>query len=73
MVKLLHYVPSLLALGRVIAAAKAVTSFSDWVDGILEDPHGDNMTPEEVIDAFEAGHFNTPLADTWTIHPIYCI
>lgn len=71
MVKLIPYVASLLALGQATAAAKAVTSFSEWVDGILEDPNGDNMTPEEVINAFTSGQFSTP-AGTSTIYPIYC-
>ncbi|KAF1843022.1 uncharacterized protein K460DRAFT_396434 [Cucurbitaria berberidis CBS 394.84] len=62
MVKLIPYVTSLLALGQAIAAAKAVTSFSEWVDGILENPNGDNMTPEEVVDAFNNGQFSTPPA-----------
>lgn len=72
MVKLIPYVASLLALGQAVAAAKAVTSFSEWVDGILEDPNGDNMTPEEVINAFKSGQFSTPPAGTSTIYPIYC-
>ncbi|KAH7345906.1 hypothetical protein BKA66DRAFT_576844 [Pyrenochaeta sp. MPI-SDFR-AT-0127] len=62
MVKLIPYVASLLALSQAIAAAKAVTSFSEWVDGILEDPNGDNMTPEEVINAYKNGQFSTPSA-----------
>jgi hypothetical protein len=70
MVKLTPYVTSILALGQVVTAAKPVTSFSDWVDGILENPAGDNMTPEEVIDAFQSGHFITPPAGT--IHPYLC-
>jgi lipoate-protein ligase A len=72
MVNFIPYVASLLALGQAIAAAKAVTSFSEWVDGILEDPNGDNMTPEEVIDAFQSGLFSTPPAGTLTAYPIYC-
>ncbi|KAH7073705.1 hypothetical protein BKA63DRAFT_514655 [Paraphoma chrysanthemicola] len=62
MVKVIPYVASLLALGQAVAAAKAVTSFSEWVDGILENPDGDNMTPEEVIDAFNKGQFSPPSA-----------
>ena len=69
MVKLVPYVASLLALGQAIAAAKAVTSFSEWVDGIIEDPQGDNLTPDEVIDAFKSGQFSTPPACTWTSKP----
>ncbi|KAF2131490.1 hypothetical protein P153DRAFT_365071 [Dothidotthia symphoricarpi CBS 119687] len=60
MVQLLPYVASLLALGQAVAAAKAVTSFSEWVDGIIENPDGDNMTPEEVVAAFQSGQFSTP-------------
>ncbi|KAH8626723.1 hypothetical protein IG631_18741 [Alternaria alternata] len=59
MVQLLPYVASLLALGQAVAATKAVTSFSEWVDGILENPDGDNMTPEEVVVAFKSGEFNS--------------
>ncbi|KAF2819106.1 hypothetical protein CC86DRAFT_146617 [Ophiobolus disseminans] len=62
MVKLIPYVASLLALGQAVAAAKAVTSFSEWVDGILENPDGDNMTPEEVVDAYQSGQFSPPSA-----------
>jgi hypothetical protein len=57
MVKFIPYLASLLALGQAVAAAKAVTSFSEWVDGILENPNGDNMTPEEVVDAYMSGEF----------------
>lgn len=64
MVKLIPYVASLLALGQAVAAAKAVTSFSEWVDGILQDPNGDNMTPEEVIDAYTSGQFSAPSEGT---------
>lgn len=70
MVKLIPYVASLLALGQAVAAAKAVTSFSEWVDGILENPDGDNMTPEEVIDAFQSGQFSTAPSGTCTVYPI---
>jgi len=64
MVKLIPYLASILAFSQAIAAAKAVTSFSEWVNGILEDPNGDNMTPEEVIDAFKSGQFSTPQTGT---------
>lgn len=60
MVKVIPYVASLLALGQAVVAAKAVTSFAEWVDGILDNPDGDNMTPEEVVSAYEAGQFSTP-------------
>jgi hypothetical protein len=59
MVKVIPYLASLLALGQAVAAAKAVTSFSEWVDGILENPNGDNMTPEEVVDAYMSGEFTS--------------
>ncbi|ORY07648.1 hypothetical protein BCR34DRAFT_631010 [Clohesyomyces aquaticus] len=65
MVKLILCVASLLALGQTAAAAKAVTSFSEWVDGIIADPTGDNMTPGEVVDAFKSGNFTTPPAGTY--------
>lgn len=58
MVNIIPYVASLLALGRAVTAAKAASSFSQWVEGILEDPEGDNMTPEEVINAYQSGHFD---------------
>ncbi|KAH7406469.1 hypothetical protein DE146DRAFT_629787 [Phaeosphaeria sp. MPI-PUGE-AT-0046c] len=57
MIKLIPYIATLLALGQVVVAAKAVSSFSEWVDGLLEKPEGDNMTPEEVINAFQSGQF----------------
>ncbi|KAF2007484.1 hypothetical protein P154DRAFT_517195 [Amniculicola lignicola CBS 123094] len=59
MVKIVPYVASLLAFGQAVAAAKAVTSFSEWVDGLIMDPNGDNMTPEEVMDAYSSGQFTT--------------
>jgi hypothetical protein len=67
MVKLIPYVASLLALGQAVAAAKAVTSFSEWVDGILANPDGDNMTPEEVVVAFKSGQFSTPPSGMSTV------
>jgi hypothetical protein len=67
MVKVIPYVASLLALGQAVAAAKAVTSFSEWVDGILENPDGDNMTPEEVVDAYKSGQFSTSPSGMLTI------
>ncbi|KAH7395040.1 hypothetical protein DE146DRAFT_633405 [Phaeosphaeria sp. MPI-PUGE-AT-0046c] len=60
MVKLIPYAASLLALGQAVIAAKAVTSFTEWVDGILENPGGEHMTPEEVVNAYESGQFSTP-------------
>jgi|TARA_R110002003_G_scaffold1122_2_gene22458 hypothetical protein len=67
MVKVIPYVASLLALGQAVAAAKAVTSFSEWVDSILENPDGDNMTPEEVVDAYKSGQFSTSPSGMLTI------
>lgn len=67
MVQLISYVASLLALSQAVAAAKAVTSFSEWVDGIIENPDGDNMTPEEVVDAFQSGQFSTPPSGILTV------
>jgi hypothetical protein len=67
MVKLISYITSLLALGQAVAAAKAVTSFSEWVDGILENPDGDNLTPEEVVEAFQSGQFSTPPSGMLTL------
>jgi hypothetical protein len=64
MVNIIPYVASLLALGQAVAAAKAVTSFSEWVDDILANPNGDNMTPEEVVNAYESGQFSTPPSGT---------
>lgn len=29
-----------------------VFSFSKWVDGIIANPHGDNLTPEEAVEAY---------------------
>lgn len=67
MVQLIPYIVSLLALGQAVAAAKAVSSFSEWVDGIIQNPDGDNMTPEEVVDAFNSGQFSTPPSGISTI------
>lgn len=62
----------MLALGQAVVAAKAVTSFAEWVDGILENPDGDNMTPEEVVSAYESGQFSTPPSGIPTVQPIHC-
>jgi hypothetical protein len=64
MVQITAYVAALLTLGQAAVAAKAVTSFSEWVEGILENPDGDNMTPEQVVDAFKSGKFSTPTTPT---------
>ncbi|KAK3196490.1 hypothetical protein K4F52_000372 [Lecanicillium sp. MT-2017a] len=60
MVKVVPYFAGLLALCQGAVATKAVTSFSEWVDGILEDPNGNHMKPEEVVAAFQSGQFNSP-------------
>jgi len=44
MVKLISSIASLLAFGQAIAVANAVSSFSEWVDGIIENPQGDHMS-----------------------------
>jgi hypothetical protein len=72
MVQIIPFVASLLALSQAVAAAKAVTSFSEWVDGVLENPDGDNMTPDEVISAFESGQFNTPPSGISTVESVHC-
>lgn len=72
MVKLIPYAASLLALGQAVVAAKAVTSFAEWVDGILENPDGDNMTPEQVVTAYESGQFNTPPSGIPTLLSNHC-
>jgi hypothetical protein len=59
MVQIGPYVASLLALGQGVTAAKAVSSFSEWIEGIVADPKGDNMTPKEVVKAFKAGQFSS--------------
>jgi hypothetical protein len=64
MVNIIPYVASLLALGQAVAAAKTITSFSEWVDDILANPNGENMTPEEVLNAYESGQFSTPPSGT---------
>ena len=60
MVQIVPYIASILALGQAVTAAKAVSSFSEWVEGIVANPDGDNMTPEEVVEAFKAGQFSSP-------------
>lgn len=58
MVKVISYIVSLLALGQAVAAAKVVSSISQCVDGILEDPQGDNMTPEQFVSAYQSRQFD---------------
>jgi hypothetical protein len=70
MVKFIPYLASLLALSQAVAAAKAVTSFSEWVDGILENPNGDNMTPEEVVDAYMSGEFTAQPSGIFSVQYI---
>ncbi|KAJ5017490.1 hypothetical protein K4K57_008482 [Colletotrichum sp. SAR 10_99] len=51
-------VATLAAVGPLAAAAPAATpapeifSFAKWVDGIIANPHGDNLTPEEAVEAY---------------------
>jgi hypothetical protein len=71
MIKLISYVASLLALGQAVAAAEEVTSFSERVEGILENPDRDNMTPEEVVDASKSGQFSTSPLGISAISPIH--
>lgn len=73
MVKVVPYIAGLLALGQAAAAAKAVTSFSEWVDGILDDPNGDHMKPEEVVAAFQSGQFDSPTPGTDVFHLTSCV
>jgi len=62
MVNLLPSIASLLAFGQAITVVNAVSSFSESVDGILENPQGDHMSPETVIEAFRSGNFSAPPA-----------
>ncbi|KAJ0381786.1 hypothetical protein COL922a_013849 [Colletotrichum nupharicola] len=51
-------VATLAAVAPLAAAAPAATpapeifSFAKWVDGIIANPHGDNLTPEEAVEAY---------------------
>ncbi|KAJ5006675.1 hypothetical protein K4K48_002842 [Colletotrichum sp. SAR 10_66] len=51
-------VATLAAVAPLAAAAPAATqapeifSFAKWVDGIIANPHGDNLTPEEAVKAY---------------------
>ncbi|KAK1960980.1 hypothetical protein LY78DRAFT_645670 [Colletotrichum sublineola] len=36
-----------------VAASSSTFSFSKWVDGILANPNGDNLTPEEAVEAWK--------------------
>jgi hypothetical protein len=72
MVQIIPYIASLLALGQAVAAAKQVTSFTEWIDGIVANPDGDNMTPDEVLEAFNAGKFSTPPEGMSAIRSIFC-
>lgn len=55
---LLGAVATLAAVAPLAAAAPAATpapeifSFAKWVDGIIANPHGDNLTPEEAVEAY---------------------
>lgn len=72
MVKVVPYITGLLAICQGAVATKAVTSFSEWVDGILEDPNGNHMKPEEVVAAFQSGQFNSPTPGTYIFHLTSC-
>ncbi|EFQ27390.1 hypothetical protein CGRA01v4_04466 [Colletotrichum graminicola] len=41
-----------------------VFSFSKWVDGIIANPNGDNLTPEEAVEAWHASVNETSAAAT---------
>ncbi|KAF5521232.1 hypothetical protein CGCA056_v006284 [Colletotrichum aenigma] len=51
-------VATLAAVAPLAAAAPAATpapeifSFAKWVDGVIANPHGDNLTPEEAVEAY---------------------
>ncbi|KAJ0340355.1 hypothetical protein COL154_011048 [Colletotrichum chrysophilum] len=51
-------VATLAAVAPLAAAAPAATpapeifSFAKWVDGIIANPYGDNLTPEEAVEAY---------------------
>ncbi|KXX75566.1 hypothetical protein MMYC01_208796 [Madurella mycetomatis] len=53
---------TLLAFGHAVAAAQTVTSFSEWVEGIIADPNGDHLSPEDAVAAFKSGAFSVPPA-----------
>ncbi|EQB55266.1 hypothetical protein CGLO_04829 [Colletotrichum gloeosporioides Cg-14] len=42
----------LAAAAPTASAAPEVFSFVKWVDGIIANPHGDNLTPEEAVEAY---------------------
>ncbi|GKT40607.1 uncharacterized protein ColSpa_00788 [Colletotrichum spaethianum] len=41
-----------------------IFSFSKWVDGIIANPSGDNLTPEEAVEAWHASLNETSAAPT---------
>jgi len=51
---------AVLALSHIVGAfptastAKSSFSFVDWVDGIIANPDGEHLTPEEAVAAFHA-------------------
>lgn len=55
---------ALLAFGHAVTAAQTVTSFSEWVEGIIADPNGDHLSPEDAVAAFKSGVFSVPSAGT---------
>ncbi|KAF9871383.1 hypothetical protein CkaCkLH20_11030 [Colletotrichum karsti] len=44
------------------AAAAEVFTFSAWVEGIIANPDGDNLTPEEAVEAWRASKNITDVA-----------
>ncbi|KAF4854202.1 hypothetical protein CGCSCA4_v001823 [Colletotrichum siamense] len=45
-------VAPLAAAAPAAAQAPEIFSFAKWVDGIIANPHGDNLTPEEAVEAY---------------------
>ncbi|TQN67732.1 hypothetical protein CSHISOI_07716 [Colletotrichum shisoi] len=44
--------------------AVEVFSFGKWIDGIIANPEGDNLTPDEAVEAWHASLENTSVAPT---------
>ncbi|KAK1849735.1 hypothetical protein CCHR01_07637 [Colletotrichum chrysophilum] len=61
-------VATLAAVAPLAAAAPAATpapeifSFAKWVDGIIANPYGDNLTPEEAVEAYYKSRNEVPEA-----------
>lgn len=47
------------ALAGVSVNTAETFSFAEWVEGIIANPDGDNLTPEEAVAAWEASVNNT--------------